>query len=100
LRRPAACGSLGNCLPDVDRNYCQDLSNLRAVQQVASRRYARIIVNRRRAHDNRYRIKNWIVQRWTFTEITPNSFHWTGESLMADGRTWKLGAEFRAGRVV
>jgi hypothetical protein len=37
--------------------------------------------------------------RWTFTEITQNSFHWTGESLMADGRTWKLGAEFRARRI-
>lgn len=36
--------------------------------------------------------------RWMFTEITPGSFRWTGESLEADGRTWKLQGEFRARR--
>ena len=37
--------------------------------------------------------------RWRFTEITPDSFHWIGESLMADGSTWRLEGEFRAKRV-
>ncbi len=37
--------------------------------------------------------------RWTFTEITPHSFHWIGESLLVDGKTWKLEGEFRAKRV-
>ena len=37
--------------------------------------------------------------RWMFTEITPDSFHWTGESLLPDGRTWKLEGEFRAKRM-
>ena len=37
--------------------------------------------------------------RWMFTEITPDSFHWTGEALQADGKTWKLEGEFRARRV-
>ncbi|HEX6738387.1 MAG TPA: hypothetical protein VF310_08955 [Vicinamibacteria bacterium] len=37
--------------------------------------------------------------RWMFTEITPDSFHWTGEVLQADGKTWKLGGEFLARRV-
>lgn len=36
--------------------------------------------------------------RWMFTEITPDSFRWTGESLEADGHTWKLQGEFRAKR--
>jgi len=36
--------------------------------------------------------------RWMFTEITPNSFHWTGEVLDVDGKTWKMEAEFRATR--
>jgi len=36
--------------------------------------------------------------RWIFTEITPDSFHWTGEVLNTDGKTWKLEAEFRAKR--
>lgn len=54
------------------------------------------------------RIDNDIVQigarpdgtptRWRFTEITPNSFHWIGESLNPDGHTWKLEGEFRAKR--
>jgi hypothetical protein len=38
--------------------------------------------------------------RWTFTEITSQSFHWLGESLGPDGRTWKLEGEFRARRVL
>ena len=37
--------------------------------------------------------------RWTFREITPNSFHWTGEALNPDGRTWRLEGDFRATRV-
>ena len=54
------------------------------------------------------RIGNEVVQigtrpdgtttRWRFIEITPNSFHWLGESLQTDGRTWKLEGEFRARR--
>lgn len=41
---------------------------------------------------------NGTPTRWTFTEITPDSFHWLGEALKADGRTWNLEAEFRARR--
>jgi hypothetical protein len=37
--------------------------------------------------------------RWIFSEITPDSFRWTGEVLEGDGETWKLEAEFRAQRV-
>jgi hypothetical protein len=36
--------------------------------------------------------------RWRFTEITPNSFRWLGESLSPDGAAWKLEGEFRATR--
>ena len=36
--------------------------------------------------------------RWIFSEITPDSFHWTGEALKPDGQTWKLEGEFRATR--
>jgi hypothetical protein len=36
--------------------------------------------------------------RWIFTEITSDSFHWTGESLQPDGKTWKLEGEFLATR--
>ena len=37
--------------------------------------------------------------RWIFSEITPDSFRWTGETLQCDGKTWKLEDEFRAKRV-
>ena len=36
--------------------------------------------------------------RWSFTEITANSFHWLGEALQPDGKTWTLEGEFRATR--
>jgi hypothetical protein len=37
--------------------------------------------------------------RWIFSEITPDSFRWTGETLQADGQTWKLEGEFLAKRI-
>jgi hypothetical protein len=36
--------------------------------------------------------------RWMFTEITNDSFRWTGEALEADGKTWKMQGDFRARR--
>lgn len=37
--------------------------------------------------------------RWMFTEITPDSFRWTGDALEPDGITWKPEAEFHARRM-
>jgi hypothetical protein len=37
--------------------------------------------------------------RWSFTEITPDSFHWLGEALQPDGKAWKLEGEFGAQRM-
>ena len=37
--------------------------------------------------------------RWTFTEITQQSFHWLGEAQQPNDKTWKLEGEFRAQRV-
>jgi hypothetical protein len=37
--------------------------------------------------------------RWIFSEITPESFRWTGEALNPDGRTWRLEAEFHGRRI-
>jgi hypothetical protein len=33
------------------------------------------------------------------TGITPDSFHWLGQALEADGKTWRLEGEFRAVRI-
>jgi hypothetical protein len=41
---------------------------------------------------------NGTPARWTFTAITPDSFHWLGEALETDGKTWILEGEFRATR--
>jgi hypothetical protein len=37
--------------------------------------------------------------RWTFSEIAENSFHWRGERLEPEGKTWRLQVEFRARRL-
>jgi hypothetical protein len=36
--------------------------------------------------------------RWTFTDITADSFHWRGEALYPDQQTWMLEGEFLATR--
>jgi hypothetical protein len=36
--------------------------------------------------------------RWCFTEVTRDSFHWTGEALEPDARSWKVEGEFLARR--
>jgi hypothetical protein len=36
--------------------------------------------------------------RWIFSEITQDSFRWTGEVLEPDGKSWKLEGEFLAKR--
>lgn len=37
--------------------------------------------------------------RWSFTDITPESFRWLGERREPDGRTWRLQADFHARRL-
>jgi hypothetical protein len=32
--------------------------------------------------------------RWTFTDVSPESFRWLGEARRPDGKTWKLEAGF------
>lgn len=41
---------------------------------------------------------NGVPLRWSFTEITPNSFRWRGERSLDAGATWHLQADFRARR--
>ena len=37
--------------------------------------------------------------RWSFSDITPQSFRWRGEVSGDDGKTWRLNSEFFARRV-
>lgn len=43
---------------------------------------------------------NGVPSKWRFTEITRDSFHWIGEFLEPDGRTWKTAGEFLAARLL
>lgn len=38
------------------------------------------------------------LSRWSFTEITPNSFHWKGEASADQGVTWWLAVDVYARR--
>ena len=38
-------------------------------------------------------------ERWCFTEITPSSFLWLGETTFDGGATWILQQEMRAARM-
>ena len=40
-----------------------------------------------------------VVLRWTFTDITEDSFRWLGEHSADAGATWHLQAEFRVRRI-
>jgi len=37
--------------------------------------------------------------RWTFSDITDDSFRWRGERLEPDGKTWRLQVEFHGRRM-
>jgi hypothetical protein len=40
-----------------------------------------------------------LTLRWTFTEITRDSFRWLGERSADGGKTWSLQSDYRANRV-
>ena len=39
-----------------------------------------------------------VMLRWSFTEMTANSFRWLGERSPDDGKSWQLQADFRVRR--
>ena len=39
-----------------------------------------------------------VMLRWSFTEMTQDSFHWLGERSPDDGKSWQLQADFRVRR--
>jgi hypothetical protein len=45
-----------------------------------------------------YRDEDGALNQWIFSEITPNSFHWTGRSSHDEGKTWFVETEFFAQR--
>jgi hypothetical protein len=57
-------------------------------------------IGRRRGNDivQEGRLPNGAILRWSFTEITPNTFHWLGEHSADDGASWWLQVEVMARR--
>lgn len=43
--------------------------------------------------------ENGQATRWRFTDIAQDRFHWIGEALDIDGKTWRLEGEFIATRM-
>ena len=39
-----------------------------------------------------------VTLRWSFTDITANTFRWLGERSLDDGKSWQLQAEFHVRR--
>jgi hypothetical protein len=46
------------------------------------------------------KLESGAILRWTFTEITSDSFHWLGEHSADGGTTWWLQVDIRSRRVV
>jgi hypothetical protein len=45
------------------------------------------------------KVDGGVLTRWSFREITANSFHWLGERSADEGASWQLQVEFFARRV-
>ena len=43
-------------------------------------------------------VESGVQSRWSFTKITPNTFHWLGEGSFDGGTTWRLFVEVLARR--
>jgi hypothetical protein len=46
------------------------------------------------------KLESGAILRWTFTEVTSDSFHWLGEHSADGGTTWWLQVDIRSRRVV
>jgi hypothetical protein len=57
-------------------------------------------IGRRRGKDivQEGKLPNGAILRWSFTEITPDTFHWLGEHSADDGASWWLQVEVMARR--
>ena len=61
----------------------------------------RELIGRRRGADivNEGKTESGALVRWSFTAITPRSFHWLGEASSDGGASWRLHSEVLARRV-
>jgi hypothetical protein len=58
-------------------------------------------IGRARGHDivQEGKLDSGDILRWSFTEITSNSFHWLGEHSADGGASWRLQVDIHARRV-
>lgn len=59
------------------------------------------LIGRRRGRDivQQGKFPDGTPIRWTFSDISENSYYWRGERLEPDGKTWRLQVEFRGRRI-
>lgn len=69
------------------------------VRQIARARGNDVVQEGRIALVENGELRNGPLLRWSFTDITPRSFHWRGEVSPDDGATWRLQVEIFARRV-
>ena len=78
--------------PDIDAWRIQWTDPVtRSFLQMIGRAEGRDIVQLGRRSDGQH-------LRWSFSEITPDSFRWRGEVSADNGATWRLNVEFTAQR--
>ena len=73
---------------EIDAWHITWMNPVRAVENhLIGRKVGNEIVQEGKDDDTRW-------ERWTFRDITADSFRWTGEESMDQGNTWRLRAEF------
>jgi hypothetical protein len=79
--------------PTIDawRIYWIDPATNAFRQQIGRRRGADIV--------QEGKTESGALSRWSFTEITPDSFRWLGEASLDQGASWRLLVEVRARRI-
>ena len=77
-------------------NDCWHITWIDPVKQVVNRMTGRQVGN---DIVQEYRMDDGKRCQWMFTEITPNSFHWTKRVSADEGKTWDVRGEFFLRRI-
>jgi hypothetical protein len=90
----------GNWFGTTIRVYDPDIGAWRIYWFDPARNTFRHQIGRQRGQDivQEGKTESGALSRWSFTRITPNSFHWLGESSASEDNPWQLIVEVLAQR--
>jgi hypothetical protein len=90
----------GNWFGTTIRVYDPNIDAWRTYWIDPARNTFREQIGRQRGHDivQEGKTESGALSRWSFTRITPNSFHWLAESSAGGGGSWQLVVEVLAQR--